>query len=113
VPFHDNGHLGCVEKRYNECHSSTRVDIERAFGLLKCKFRRLQFLEMHLIDEIPKVIVVCCVLHNLILQNETIDDEDFDMQEDAFCPPADNPDVVIGQVQAATAKRLEIANMLV
>ncbi|XP_033729019.1 putative nuclease HARBI1 [Pecten maximus] len=109
VPFRDNGHLSCIEKKYNKSHSSTRVDIERAFGLLKCKFRRLQFLDMHLFNEIPNVIVACCVLHNFILLNESFDGEEFDMPDDTSCPLAD--DKYSGQV--AFDKRLEIANLLV
>lgn len=43
VPFRDNGHLTNVEKKFNTMHSSTRVEIEMAIGLLKAKFRRLKF----------------------------------------------------------------------
>lgn len=76
VPFRDNGHLDNVQKKYNSCHSSTRVDVERSIGLLKCKFRRLKHLEMHLEQEIPTVIVSCCILHNFILKFETVDFDD-------------------------------------
>uniref|UniRef100_A0ABM0GNC9 Putative nuclease HARBI1 n=1 Tax=Saccoglossus kowalevskii TaxID=10224 RepID=A0ABM0GNC9_SACKO len=31
TPYRDNGHLNAVEKQFNKYHSSTRVDIERAF----------------------------------------------------------------------------------
>ena len=82
VPFRDNGHLDTVEKKFNGCHMSTRVDIERAIGLLKCKFRRLKHLEMHLEQEIPVVIASCCVLHNFILKYETVDDIDSDIEID-------------------------------
>lgn len=40
VPFKDNGHLSEEEANFDGLHS-TRVVIERAFGLLKDKFRRL------------------------------------------------------------------------
>jgi hypothetical protein len=73
VPFRDNGHLDTVQKKFNACHTSTRVDVERAIGLLKCKFLRLKHLEMHLEQEIPVVIASCCVLHNFILKYETAD----------------------------------------
>ncbi|XP_060560834.1 putative nuclease HARBI1 [Ruditapes philippinarum] len=78
VPFRDNGHLDTVQKKFNACHTSTRVDVERAIGLLKCKFRRLKHLEMHLEQEIPVVIGSCCVLHNFILKYETVDVDDID-----------------------------------
>lgn len=48
--------------------SKTRQVIERAFALLKGRFRRLKHLHMDLIHEIPNAILACCVLHNLCLQ---------------------------------------------
>lgn len=73
VPFRDDGHLDDRQKNFNSCHSSTRVDIERAIGLLKCKFRRLKYLDMLLEEEIPSIIGSCCVLHNFILLHETVE----------------------------------------
>lgn len=42
--------------------------IERAFALLKGRFRRLKYLHVDMIHEIPRTILACCVLHNLCLQ---------------------------------------------
>lgn len=44
--------------------------IERAFSLLKGRFRRLEYLDMIKIDEIPTIIIVSCVLHNICLGKE-------------------------------------------
>ena len=44
--------------------------IERAFSLLKGRFRRLKYLDMIKIDEIPTIIIVSCVLHNICLDKE-------------------------------------------
>ena len=41
VPYRDSGHLDRTQKLFNKAHASTRVDVERAIGLLKCKFMRL------------------------------------------------------------------------
>ncbi|KAL6433490.1 hypothetical protein ACFW04_006538 [Cataglyphis niger] len=48
VPFRDNEHLTVRQKNFNYCLSSTRVAIERAFGLLKVRFRIMkeQYLEI-------------------------------------------------------------------
>ncbi|XP_061187109.1 putative nuclease HARBI1 [Saccostrea echinata] len=70
TPFRDNDHLSTEQKCYNSAHSSTRVDIERCFGLLKGKFRKLKFLDMHKVEEIPSMIIVCCALHNFIIMHE-------------------------------------------
>ena len=44
-PFRDNGHLTRIQRRFNYHLSSTCAAIERAFGLLKGRFRRLTFLD--------------------------------------------------------------------
>lgn len=82
TPFRDNGHLSLEEKRFNNAHSSTRVDIERCFRLLKGKFRKLKFLDMHKVKEIPSLIVACCALHNFIIMHENIDDTDIEVEID-------------------------------
>lgn len=45
-----------------------RQVIERAFALLKGRFRRLKYLHMNVADLILYVILACCVLHNLCLE---------------------------------------------
>lgn len=76
TPFKDNGHLTRSQTNFNYKLSATRSTIERAFGLLKKRFRCLKFLDVKRIDWIPKYIVACCVLHNIcILQNDVMDIE--------------------------------------
>lgn len=54
VPYPNNGHLTQSQKNYNFCHSSTRMVIERAFGLLKGRFRSLlHVLAVNRVDFIP------------------------------------------------------------
>nr|XP_012235054.1 PREDICTED: LOW QUALITY PROTEIN: putative nuclease HARBI1 [Linepithema humile] len=68
TPYTDNGHLTQRPKNYNYCHSSSRMVIERAFALLKCRWRSLlQLLAMNDIEIIPYHILACCVLHNFCL----------------------------------------------
>ncbi|XP_044588775.1 protein ALP1-like [Cotesia glomerata] len=68
TPYRDNGHLSIRQKNYNFCHSSARIAIERAFGLLKKRFRSLlTVLDMTRTDLIPDFIIACCVLHNICL----------------------------------------------
>jgi hypothetical protein len=70
TPFRDNGHLTRSQPRYNRKHSEIRSCIERTFGLLKNKFRRLRYLDMNLLEEIQIVIAACCILHNFIILHE-------------------------------------------
>ena len=110
TPFRDNGHLKAEEKRYNSAHSSTRVDIERSFGLLKGKFRKLKSLDMHKVEEIPNVIITCCTLHNFILLHETLDEDDIEMEDSDDNDNEDEDEA--GENISAEEKRREIMYLL-
>lgn len=114
VPFRDNGHLTEEQVNFNMRHSSTRVVIERAFGLLKSKFRRLQYLEMRLVNKIPLVILSACILHNFILVNEKFDlDAEFQDLEIAVDDPAPEVENVRLPVNnLANNKRNALTNLL-
>ncbi|XP_066593228.1 putative nuclease HARBI1 [Prorops nasuta] len=70
TPYKDNGHLSELQINYNKKLSSTRIIIERAFGLLKCRFRKLNYIYMFNVDMVPLIILACCVLHNICIDNE-------------------------------------------
>jgi len=111
VPYRDNGHLTPLQKKFNSIQAITRVDIERAIGLLKSKWRRLHYLEMHDVKKIAEVIVSTCVLHNFVLEKEQYDDDEICLQEDDT--PDTNGDENNLQVSSdGDGKRLEIANRL-
>lgn len=66
VPYRDNGHLTARQKNFNFCHSSARIAIERAFGLLKTRFRSIRtVLAMERLDLIPMFVIACCTMHNI------------------------------------------------
>ena len=70
---------GTLERRYNRSHKKTRCIIERAFGILKSRFRILDHTGGTLCykpDKVCKIIMTCCVLHNICRRNGTplIDD---------------------------------------
>ncbi|CAB1324131.1 unnamed protein product [Coregonus sp. 'balchen'] len=90
----DNGHLVDEHKRFNTIHSSILVQIERSFGLLKCKWRRLQHHDMLLLEKIPDVIDSACVLHNMVLIHEGITedlDEDYVVAQACNIEPVPDP----------------------
>lgn len=66
--------LNDAQEIYNRLLSSTLQVIERSFGLLFGRFRRLKFLDMSGAENIPKVIMACCVLHNLCLSESNYED---------------------------------------
>ncbi|XP_024884070.1 putative nuclease HARBI1 [Temnothorax curvispinosus] len=78
TPYRDNGHLNNMQHNYNTKLSKTRVIIERAFGMLKGRFRKLKYVYMYNTEMIPLVILACCILHNICIDNE---DEPIDMLE--------------------------------
>lgn len=111
VPFRDNGHLTAAQHQYNNKLSKCRSKVEEAFGRLKCKWRRLKYLDMD-IQNIPFAITAACVLHNFIIRREgvmgaeedVVDVENPEMQEDRF-------DEQHGDVDAVN-KRINIMNSL-
>ncbi|XP_034945948.1 protein ANTAGONIST OF LIKE HETEROCHROMATIN PROTEIN 1-like [Chelonus insularis] len=68
VPYKNNHHLGAAEINYNRSHSSSRMMVERAIGMLKGRFRSLlDKLPIKRTDLIPYYIVSCCILHNICI----------------------------------------------
>ena len=82
--------------------------IERAFGMLKGRLRWLRFIEMDSLDNIAKVIIVACTLHNVCLMQEDELDEIFDEEEEVN----DWQDTGLRKANACL-KRDTIKNMLV
>ena len=75
TPYRDTGHLNRQQLRYNLQLSSKRQVIERAFALLKRRFRRLKYLNMKSEMNMCQTVVCTCILHNIcILQNDRLDD---------------------------------------
>jgi len=55
VPFRDNAHLTPQQITYNTRHSSVRCTVERVFGRLKGKYRRLKDLDVTRTDYGPVI----------------------------------------------------------
>jgi len=72
TPFRDNDHLTRSQSIYNIKLSSIRSIIERNFGLLKTKFRRLKYLDINDFDFGMKMIAAACTLHNFIIQGDEL-----------------------------------------
>ncbi|XP_070408085.1 putative nuclease HARBI1 [Nothobranchius furzeri] len=62
------GNQGVAAQRFNSHHSKARSVIERAFGMMKTRFRAifLQALEVHP-TFVPHVVTACAILHNICL----------------------------------------------
>ncbi|XP_046397783.1 protein ALP1-like [Ischnura elegans] len=68
-PFKENGQLTDGQIDFNFRISQTRVVVERAFGILKGRFRRLQKIQLQDMEFTVKIVVACCVLHNICMDN--------------------------------------------
>lgn len=88
-PFKDNGYLTEEQVQFNYMHSATRICVENAFGLLKGRFRRLNYFENLSINFIIKCVTAACVLHNICqlekdLGNEFLLEENSENEEDVI-----------------------------
>lgn len=112
IPYRDNGHMTERQKNYNFCHASARMAIERAFGLLKRRFRSLRtLLAIDRTDLIPFHILACCILHNIcIMQGDTLDLEANEDVPQIDCAIDNNRNVF--NLHAGAAKRDLIAERL-
>lgn len=103
TPYRDNGHLTERQRNYNFCHSSARIAIERAFGMLKGRFRSLlTVLAMVRVDQIPANVLACCILHNICLERD--DALDFEINDVEAIDVAENAINVL-DARAGAAKR--------
>ena len=108
VPFRNNGHLDAVHKKFNKAHSSTRVEVERSIGLRKGKWRKLKYLDMQNVDDMPEIITAACVLHNFVILKQGVDEDEIEQL------PETDEDPDQGRVSCnAQDKRLGIAHQLV
>ena len=64
-PFPNNLNLSQEQNKFNRFLSSAKVAVERAFGILKARWRCLLNCLDHNIENLPDVIISCCVLHNI------------------------------------------------
>ena len=70
TPYKDYSHMQQEDINYNYCHSATRMVIERAFSLLKGRWRKMKFVDVTRVKEIPTMIIASCVLHNICLSHD-------------------------------------------
>ena len=77
-PFPNNLNLSQEQKKLNSFLYSAKVVAERAFGILKARWRCLLNCLDHNIENLPDVIISCCVLHNICLMkgDSYIDNDD-------------------------------------
>lgn len=74
-PYVNRGNLTGKENYFNTKVSVSRQVIEIAFALLKGRFRRLKYVDMNRTDLIPATVLAACVLHNICINCDSINEE--------------------------------------
>ena len=62
--------LSREELWFNKKHSSTIISVERAFGILKARFKEIGTKSSLKPEFLPTVVHSCCVLHNILLASK-------------------------------------------
>ena len=83
--------LTTEEVWFNRKHSSTRMSVERGFGILKSRFKEIGGKSSLKLDFMPTVVHTCCVLHNILLasKDRTLDQ----ILAECHLPPMDAEDM--------------------
>ncbi|XP_036321183.1 putative nuclease HARBI1 [Rhagoletis pomonella] len=80
TPFRDKVGLTDEQMFFNIIHTECLDDIKRAFGLLKGRFRRLNYIDCLRTAATTKFIAASCIIHNICLYNEDFPDEDVQIE---------------------------------
>ena len=76
-PYPNGAVLNRSQRRYNRTLSSARSTVERAFGILKARWRILLKRLDNRFENMPEVVLSCCILHNFCQgAGEDFDDEE-------------------------------------
>lgn len=88
--WRDGRHPANHQECFNMRHSSARNVIERCFGMIKKRWAILRSPSFYPVKAQNRIIIACCLLHNLIRQDTAFDPlEDQEMDEDAHMGDGD------------------------
>ena len=81
-PYPDRGHLTPDEREFNKKLSAARSVVERAFGMLKGRWRLLLKKVEQQTRTLRKTVLAACVLHNICVDCGDSDSDDNDSEDD-------------------------------
>ena len=88
TPFKDHGRLTRAQRYFNHTVSSERQAVERLFGHVKGRFRRLENIHCKYVSDACYLVSSACVLHNLcVLSNDVIDNLEPELGRVTNYPP--------------------------
>ncbi|XP_033758071.1 putative nuclease HARBI1 [Pecten maximus] len=112
TPYKDNGHLTRQQTLFNKALSSKRQVIERAFALLKGRFRKLRYLNCKSIRTTCDIVTAACVIHNICIIQNYLDGIEELMAVDELQTDDDNVINERENSHLGITKRLQITNSL-
>ena len=89
------------------------MSIERAFGLLKGRFRRLFYIDCLKPALIVRYIIDSCILHNICIKNDDVDESYMHLNEDVDAAISIEDEDELLDNQSSSAKRDNLLNQLV
>ena len=75
-PFPDRGRLAVEQRRFNLRFSALRCVVERAFGMLKSRWRIILKKIEQKTTTLKKTVIAACVLHNICIERGDLYDAD-------------------------------------
>ncbi|KAK2727594.1 putative nuclease HARBI1 isoform X1 [Artemia franciscana] len=112
TPYRDTGNLTRYQVRYNFKLSSTRMSVERAIGILKCRFRRLRFFDSPDLAFISKSVIAACTLHNFCIDENDLHFENSEELSSGGAATINSENNIYNSTVTARAKRDRIARLL-
>ena len=82
-PYSDRGHLTPEQKKFNKKFSALRCVVERAFGMLKSRWRIVMKKIEQKTTTLTKTVVASCVLHNICIERGDLYDDGCDSDDDS------------------------------
>lgn len=113
IPFKDLGALTPAQKLFNKKLSSCRASIECAFGILKGRYKKLKYMDVHEPSRAREMVRAACVLHNFgILNGDELDPSEIDRDDDdnALNAPVLCQDVAGAQKRQRIMRTLQANN---
>ncbi|CAG9861371.1 unnamed protein product [Phyllotreta striolata] len=80
-PFRNDEILLPAQQFFNNCHETASLIFPESLGVLKGRFQRLQHFENKDVPIIVSCIEAACTLHNLVIDSEEDDTEEFNFQD--------------------------------
>lgn len=81
TPYRNLNNLTQRQRYHNYCLSSDRIVIEQAFGILKGRWRKLQYINTYNICKSIEIAAAACILHNFCILQEDLWTDDLHMEE--------------------------------